>query len=170
MYLVLFIVGVGFIALSLVIGNLVELEGPNLSFLKPKLIAIFLTVMGGLGLILEPRMYYFIGGGGIVLVASFIGGLAVAGLVHRFVIVPMHNAQNTSAFDKQATIGASAEVISRIPQGGYGKIRYNISGSTVTSPAKSEDGNQINSGEYVEIIYIEQNTYFVRKAAVAALL
>ncbi|MCL2216389.1 MAG: NfeD family protein, partial [Defluviitaleaceae bacterium] len=99
---------------------------------------------------------------GIVMAVSVTGGLVAAALVNRFVIIPLHRAQNTSSFDKQATIGAQAEVISRIPQGGYGKIRYNISGSVVTSPARSEDGNEIKRGDKVEIIYIEKNTYFVR--------
>jgi membrane protein implicated in regulation of membrane protease activity len=79
------------------------------------------------------------------------------------VIVPLNKAQNTSAFDKQATIGTWAKVISPIPQGGYGKIRYSVSGSVVTSPAKSEDGGEINSGENVAIVYIEGNTYFVKR-------
>jgi membrane-bound ClpP family serine protease len=63
----------------------------------------------------------------------------------------------------QDTIGIAAEVISKIPESGFGKIRYNISGSVVTSPAKSEDGSAISGGEKVEIIYIEKNTYFVRR-------
>jgi membrane-bound ClpP family serine protease len=87
----------------------------------------------------------------------------VAGLLNRFVIIPLYKAQNTSAFNMQDTIGTHATVISPIPQGGYGKIRYNISGSVVTSPAKSEDGREIKAGEAVDIIYVEKNTYFVRK-------
>ena len=168
MYAILFGVGLGFIVLSFIIGGLFDIESPSFSFLQPKLIAIFLTVMGGLGLILDPIMYGFVGGAGIVLFASFLGALFVSGLIHRLVIVPLYKAQNTSAFDKQATIGISAEVISPIPQGGYGKIRYSISGSTVTSPAKSDDGNAIDSGEYVDIIYIEKNTYFVKKGGALA--
>jgi len=162
MYLVLFGVGLGFVVLSLVIGNFFSGEGIGFSIFQPKLIAAFMIVTGGLGLLLTPRLGTIGGGEGLVLFASVTGGLVVAALINRFVIIPLNRAQNTSTFDKQATIGVSAEVVSKIPQGGYGKIRYNISGSTVTSPAKSEDGNQIQSGEYVEIIYIEKNTYFVR--------
>jgi membrane protein implicated in regulation of membrane protease activity len=88
--------------------------------------------------------------------------LFVAGLINRFVIVPLRKAQNTSAFNMQDTIGIHATVISPIPRGGYGKIRYNISGSVVTSPAKSEDGGEVRAGEQVDIVYVEKNTYFVR--------
>ncbi|MCL2841143.1 MAG: NfeD family protein [Defluviitaleaceae bacterium] len=163
-YFILFGVGLGFVVISFVFGNLSNIEGVSFSFLRPTLIAVFLTVTGGLGLLLTPRMGIFYSAS-LVMFASVAGGLIVAALINRFVVIPLHRAQNTSAFDKQATIGVSAEVVSPIPQGGFGKIRYTISGSTVTSPAKSEDGNQIKLGEYVEIIYIEKNTYFVRKAA-----
>jgi len=160
MYTIFFGVGVGFIALSLVIGELVEIEGTAFSIFRPTLIAVFLTVMGGLGMILTPR---FDDGAGIVLVVSLLSGAVVASIIHFFVMIPLHMAQNTSAFDKSDTIGMAAKVISRVPQGGYGKISYSVSGSVVTSPAKSEDGGEIESGENVEIINIEGNTYFVRR-------
>ena len=166
MYLVIFGVGAAFIILSLVVGEFANIEvgseGFSLgSFLRPMLIAVFMVVTGGLGLLLTPRLD-FVGSGGLILFLCVLSGLTVAGLVNRFILIPMHRAQNTSTFNKQDTIGSAAEIISPIPQGGYGKIRYNVSGSFVTSPAKSEDGNPISRGESVEIIYIEKNTYFVR--------
>ncbi|MCL2578329.1 MAG: hypothetical protein FWE27_09865 [Defluviitaleaceae bacterium] len=169
MYPILFGIGAGFILLSLFIGEIGdvgELElgdvdgGSVFSFLKPSIIAACMVVMGGVGMILTP---YMIGGGGIVLFISALSGLAIGGLLNRFILIPLRRAFNTSAFNKQDTIGVVAEVVSPILKGGYGKIRYNISGSYVTSPAKSEDGNEIKCGENVEIIYIEQNTYFVRR-------
>ncbi|MCL2048091.1 MAG: hypothetical protein FWG87_05120 [Defluviitaleaceae bacterium] len=171
MYLVLFGVGAGFILLSLILGDLLDFDldldfdGASVfGLLRPMLIAVFMVVSGGLGLLLTPY-FEWSGGGGIVLFISLVGGLGTAGLVNRFVIVPLNRAQNTSAFNIQDTVGTSAKVISPIPQGGYGKIQYSISGSLVTSPAKSEDGNPISNGENVEIIYIEKNTYFVRHSS-----
>jgi len=164
MYLVLFGVGIGFVLISLILGGMVEVEGVSFfSFLKPTLIAVFLMVMGGIGLLFD-SVFVTALGDGLVLFASFLGGLGAAGLVNRFVLIPLQRAQNTSAFFKQNTLGTSAEVIEPIPQGGYGKIRYNVSGSVVTSPAKSEDGNAISRGTNVEIFYIDKNTYVVRKA------
>jgi membrane protein implicated in regulation of membrane protease activity len=160
MYLVMFGVGVGFIVLALIIGEVAEIDGTLFGFLKPSLIAIFLVVMGGMGLILTPRLDAL---PLIVLFVSFICGLMVAGLINRFVIVPLNKAQNTSAFNMQDTIGTQATIISPIPRGGYGKIRYSISGSVVTSPAKSEDGEEVRAGEQVDIVYVEKNTYFVRR-------
>ena len=162
MYMVMFGVGVGFIVLALIIGEVAEIDGTLFGFLKPSLIAIFLVVMGGIGLIFSSRLPEL---PLIVLFISFFSGIIVAGLINRFVIVPLHKAQNTSAFNMQDTIGIIATVISPIPQGGYGKIRYNISGSVVTSPAKSENGESVTAGEQVNIVYVEKNTYYVRKEA-----
>jgi membrane protein implicated in regulation of membrane protease activity len=158
----MFGVGVGFIVLTLVIGEAAELDGAVFGFLRPSLIAVFLVVMGGIGLILSPRLD---GLPLIVTVISFSSGVFVSGLVNRFIIKPLYKAQNTSAFNIQDTIGVYATVISPIPQGGYGKIRYNISGSVVTSPAKCEDGGGVKAGEHVSIVYVERNTYFVRRQA-----
>jgi len=165
MYVVLFGVGVVFVVVSLLLGELGDFEGLSFSFLRPTLIAIFITVMGGLGLLLTPILDFYFGGAGIVLAISAVGGFVIAALVNRFIIVPLQKAQNTSTFNIQDTIGISAEVISKIPQGGYGKIRYSISGSVVTSPAKSDNGNEIKSGEKVDIVYVDKNTYFVKKFA-----
>jgi len=160
MYMVMFGVGVGFIVLALIIGQVAEFDGTMFGFLKPSLVAIFLVVMGGIGLILTPRM------DGLVLVVaiiSFAAAFVVAALTNRFIIKPLYKAQNTSAFHMQDTIGIPATVISPIPQGRFGKIRYSISGSVVTSPAKSENGEAIKAGEVVSIVYVENNTYFVRR-------
>jgi len=162
LYVVFFGVGVGFILLSVLVDALVDFGGVAIFFLQPKLIAIFLTVTGGVGLILSARFDGILAAG-IIFAISAVSGLFVAGIIYRFVIVPLHRAQNTSTFDKQDAIGTTAKVISPIPQGGYGKIRYSISGSVVTGPAKSKDGNEIGNGAEVSIVDIEDGTYFVRK-------
>ena len=143
MFLIFFIVGLGFILLSVIFDIFFDGPGSPISIFQPKLIAIFLAVMGGVGLMLNNSWGSapFI----IVLTISAFSGLIIAALLYRLVIIPLYRAQNTSAHDKQATIGVAAKIISPIPQGGYGKISYNISGSTVTSPAKSEDGGEIKN-------------------------
>ena len=88
-------------------------------------------------------------------------GLIVAYLMYRFVIVPLHKAQNTSAVEKQSLIGHNAVVTEKIPQGQFGKITYYVNGNTYSSPAKSEDGNEIIRNTNVQIVHIDKNTYYV---------
>ena len=132
--------------------------GTGVSILKPSVIATFITVFGGSGiLLLEPFGAFF------SLFIALAIGMFVAGLLFRLVIVPMNRAQNTSAVEVQALIGHPAKITVSIPQGGYGKITYSVNGNTYSSPAKTESGEALLKGTVVEIVFIEKNTYFVRE-------
>jgi len=163
MYLIFFGVGIGFIVLTLVIGRVMEAEVASISFLSPTLIALFLTVTGGLGLILTPR-FYGTAGAGIVFAISAISGFLIASAINNFVIKPLHRLEGTNTFNRQEVIGQLVEITAKIPHGGgYGKIKYNAEGSIVTGPAKCEDEGEIKAGEQAEITRVEGKTYFVRK-------
>ena len=162
MYVVFFGVGIGFLLLSLVADAMLDFEGFGFALLQPKIIAIFMLVTGGVGLALNAQSGFLLMPT-IILIISVVSGLLVAGLIYRFVIVPLKKAENTSTFKKEDTIGSTAEVVSPIPKGGYGKIRYNVSGSVVTGPAKSEDDNEVKTGEKVFIMDIDKGTYLVRR-------
>lgn len=131
-------------------------SGGAVSPLKPACIAAFITVFGGSGILLLP---YF--GNLLSLMLAGLIGLIVAFLLYRFVIVPLHKAQNTSAVEKQSLIGSNARVTEKIPQGQFGKITYFVNGNTYSAPAKSDDGNEIARNSDVEIVHIDRNTYFV---------
>lgn len=158
-------VGIGYTIISFILGNLFNVgdvsgdidTGSSVSFFKPTSIAAFLTVFGGMGLVFL-NSFNFI----TVVSLSSIFGIFVAYLLHRFVLIPLHNAQNTSTVEKQSLIGSTAKISQKVLQGGFGKITYHVNGSTFSSPAKSEDGNEIPLGTTVEIIYIEKNTYYVK--------
>jgi len=53
-------------------------------------------------------------------------------------------------------IGHEAEVITSIPEGGFGEIAYVIRGTRYTAPAKSEDGTAIDHGHQVVVITVEK--------------
>jgi hypothetical protein len=157
MYMILLGVGAGFIFLSLIFGELFEIEGTTFAFLRPTLVAVVLAVTGGTGLLLTDRL-----GGLFVFFISTSIGLSVGFLMHRFIFAPLHELQNTSTHNKQDLIGTAAIVALTIPQNGYGKIKYTVNGSVVTSPAKTADGGGIKKDTAVTILYIEDNTYFVK--------
>lgn len=156
-------VGAGFVILSVIFGQVAGAldadisAGASISPFKPVVIALFLTGFGGLGLILLPMFHLW-----MVLSLAGLAGLAMAFVVFRFVVVPLHRWQNTSAHEKQSLIGARVKVSERIPQGGYGKVTYTYNDKIMSGPAKSEDGNEIARGAMAEIVYIEKNTYHVR--------
>jgi len=157
MYIILLGVGAGFVFLSLIFGEIFEIEGTTFAFLRPTLIAVVLAVFGGTGLLLTDRL-----GGFLVFIISLVISLSVGFLMNRFVFTPLHNMQHTSTHNKQELIGTTAKVALTIPQNGYGKIKYTVNGSVVTSPAKTEDGSGILKDTEVSIMYITDNTYFVK--------
>jgi len=160
MYMVLLIVGAGFIVLSLFFGEV--LEGVGSPFLQPTVIAVTLAVTGGIGLILSPII-----GSHLAFPFAAGAGLVAGFLLFRLVILPLRRLEHTSSHDKQALIGRTAKVVLSIPQGGFGKIKYSVTGSYVTSPAKSEDGVQIFKDTEVVITHIKNNAYYVRERSVS---
>ena len=163
-FFVAFGIGAGFVLISFLIGEFSgEIEADStLSFIKPSVISTFLVVFGIIGILLEvvgtfsalPMINF-----GIAFLAGFVTSLAL----NRFILIPLRKLENTSAADRQMLVGLEAQVIEKIPQGGFGKITFSINGNKHNAPAKSEDGNQIERYASVEIIYIEKSTYFVRE-------
>jgi membrane protein implicated in regulation of membrane protease activity len=163
---VCFGVGVGYTVLAFLLGEALDafnfgwdIESGGISPFKPAVIAAFVTVFGGSGLlfarVITPLFW--------ALPLAGVAGLFVAFILYRFVIVPLSKAQNTSAVEIQSLIGHTAKVSEKIFQGGYGQISYIVNGNTYSSPAKAENGSEIGRGETVEIMYIQENTYFVKK-------
>jgi membrane protein implicated in regulation of membrane protease activity len=163
---VCFGVGAGYTVIAFLLGEVLNLAdfdtdmdlSGGVSPLKPSVIAAFVTVFGGAGLLLQRVMALI-----LVLPLAALLGLTVAFLMYRFIIVPLARAQNTSAVEIQSLIGQSAKVTEKIFQGGYGQITYHVNGNTYTSPAKAENGGEVARGMQVEIMYIQDNTYFVRE-------
>ena len=161
-FTVLLGVGVGYAVFGFLLGEVIghsDTDVTSISPLKPSVMAAFIIVFGGAGLIfvrfLSPIMAIPLAG---------LTGVAVASVIYRFVVVPLSKAQNTTAIEIQSLVGHRAKVTETIPQGKYGKITYKVNDSTYTAPAKSEDGNGIARHTDVEIVYIENNAYFVRPA------
>lgn len=162
LFTVLLGVGVGYAVIGFLLGEVIghsSTDVNNISPLKPAVIAAFVIVFGGTGLIfmrsLSPLLAVPLAG---------LAGVAVSYAIYRFIIVPLTKAQSTTAIEIQSLIGHKAKVTVKIPQGQYGKITYKVNDSTYTAPAKSEDGKEIAQNTSVEILYIEKNTYYVRPA------
>lgn len=153
-------VGAGYTVIAFLLGEFMghtDVDIANISPLKPTVIAAFITVFGGAGLVLSQ----FVNEITALPLAGLIA-LAVATVIYRFIIVPLTKAQNTTAIEQQNLIGCTAQVTETIPQGKYGKITYKVNERIYTAPAKAEDGNEIARNSRVEIVQIEKNTYYVR--------
>lgn len=162
LFIALLFVGFGYAVITFLLGGLIGDGGFGsfgLFFFKPTVLSVLLAVFGGTGLFLlrymeMPTLTAF--------PIAALAGTSFAYMFHRFLIVPLQNAQNTTAIEIQSLIGHMARVTEKIPQGKYGKITYKVNDSTYSAPAKSEDGSEIDRNTSVEIMYIDKNTYYVR--------
>ena len=162
LFTILLGVGAGYAVIGFLLGEVLghsDTDVTHISPLKPHVIATFVIVFGGAGLLLVRVLPPLTA----VPLAALLG-VAAAFLLFRFIVVPLSKAQNTTAVEIQSLIGHRAQVTEKIPQGQFGKITYKVNDSTYTAPAKSESGSEIARSTYVEIVYIEKNAYYVRPA------
>ncbi|KRQ86434.1 putative membrane protein YuaF [Caloramator mitchellensis] len=139
----------------------IDYEIPFLSFLplKPNLIILFITVFGGLGLIL----YRLNLGSTITLMFSLLVAIFATLAFNSFILKPLYRAQNTSAVSQKDLIGKVAKVKIPIRKEGVGQIIYSIKGNRYTAPAKTFDGQELEKDEKVIIVSIDNNIFYVQK-------
>ena len=127
--------------------------------LSPVTIASFITAFGAFGLI---SIGLFEVSSRISLVWALIGGLVVAAIAHfafgYFLIAP----QGSSEVRLRDLLGTAAEVITPIPESGFGEIAYEVRGSRVNAAARSVDGHPIAKHSHVKIAKVVGSTHFVK--------
>ncbi|WP_347488436.1 hypothetical protein [Desulfoscipio sp. XC116] len=175
-----FWVGVLFTAVSFMLGQLFDLTELGADFdtdpdtnttasakgetiispFKPVVIAAFITVFGGVGII---GLHYLEFGAPIALTIALISALSTSFLMFRFLLVPLYKAQSTGAVSQKELIGFPATVRLDIKGGGFGRITYSVNNNTYSAPAKSLDNEEILKGSKVAIVDINKNIFMVTK-------
>ncbi|MCD5407361.1 MAG: hypothetical protein LRZ99_06695 [Desulfotomaculum sp.] len=165
-FLVCFLLGLVFAVLQFILGDVFDVLGfdvgdsVSIFNIKPALIAIFLTVFGGVGLICSMQNINLI----ITLIMAIITATGVAFLVQKLVLKPLYKAQKSGAVLQQELVGKLAEVKVTINEDACGSIKYTANSNVYSAPAKSMNKEKINIGEEVVIIKIEDNLFYVDKA------
>lgn len=172
LYYVCFATGVAYAVISFLLGQLfdfidfdgdVDLDGGSIgstiSPLKPIVIASFVTVFGGIGIIGTMKGLLW----SVTLGVAFGVAFLIAYGLYRWVIIPLYKAQNTSAVEQQSLIGCIAKVTLGMKAEEFGRITYVVNGNTYTAPAKSEGGEQLGKGTEVVITGIVKNVFYIKK-------
>jgi hypothetical protein len=166
--LVLFLLGAGYAALSLFLGDWLgfDFQPGELPFLSPTVIATFLTVFGGVGYVLlnQTGWSVFPVAGLSLLVAS---GVSLAVLF--LVVMPLQAAQTGTAPSAKSMLGFEAEVVISIEPSRLGEIVYMQGGTRHSAPAKSADGSAIPQGAGVRIVGETAGTFIVENRETARL-
>ncbi|MCG8498868.1 MAG: YqiJ family protein [Firmicutes bacterium] len=173
-FLIAFIVGILYSLVSFLLGQIidfavgdidVDFEWENMGFfdmpvspLKPIVIAAFMTIFGGVGVLAyDYRKLSFL----LSFLIAFLIAFAGAFVIYRFIVIPLYRAQNTSSHDIHKLQGTEAVVTSSIYGAQFGKIRYVINDCTYSAPAKSVYQKDIKQGEKVLIVEVENNVFYV---------
>lgn len=124
--------------------------------LKPFTIMVFVTVFGGVGLIalnyLPPML---------TLLPAIPSGIGVSGLLYYLVYVKLRRFETTTASEGDALF-KRADVVERIPAGGYGKISYVMDNNILSGAAREyRPGLGIPKGVHVYILDVKDNVYYV---------
>ncbi len=136
-----------------------------LSFLSPTVLAVFLTVLGGVGLIVE-KVFGEEGGWILATVSLIIGFFVAVGaaiITRKFMTYLVRQGEKKSQPDQFDIVGQEAEVILAIPANGCGEIVYFAKDARYNASAKSEDGVPIQRSWIVRIVQIGKNGLHIVK-------
>jgi len=160
--LICFIIGILFAVVSVLLGDFFDdsFHIEAFPYLSPTTIAAFITVFGGVGLLLLKTTTLITA---LVLVIAVISALAVTAMLFFLVILPLSQAEHSDAGFQHEMVGKYAEVIVSIEGSSKGEIIYQQGASRLNAPAQSTEGHRIERGEQVEITAVSGGTFIVEK-------
>lgn len=163
-----FYTGLIFVIISFIFGEVFNVFHINnhvdfnshafVSPLRPSMIAVFITVFGGTGMILANWALP------IAILCALAAALLSAFGVYRFILVPLTRAQSTSSPTKDQLIGLPANLILGITDGSFGEITYTINGNSYSAPCRAKNESTIPAGTEVVIIDIVDGVFFIQRA------
>jgi membrane protein implicated in regulation of membrane protease activity len=174
-YLVCFVVGFAFTAISFLGGSLhfhfpghghVHLGGHgahhgggHFPFFSPMSIAVFLAWFGGTGYLLTHLHILAFAGLALASLAGLVGAAIVFFFVAKF-LMARDFTLNPEDFDM---IGMLGTVSSSIRKEGTGEMIFEQQGTRRACPARSEEGSEIKRGEEVVVTRYDQGVAYVRR-------
>jgi membrane protein implicated in regulation of membrane protease activity len=153
-FLVIAAVGLVFLVVSLLFGELFEGLGlhdggagvDSHGFIDSRAVAVFLTAFGGFGAIGVRSGLGVVPSALLGLASGFVLGGAVA-LFARFLLAQ----QSTSSVSGTQLVGRTAQVMVTIPAGGVGQISCRVGEERVEKIARARGGAELKSGALVLI-------------------
>jgi membrane protein implicated in regulation of membrane protease activity len=166
-YIALAVVGCGYVAVALVLGQQVDGDGGgdagdgafHFPLLSPLSLATFCGAAGALGLIArfglhlsEPASV------GVALPAAMVFTYVFTYAAWRVLV----SSTGTQTVRERDLVGATAEVLTPIPQDGVGEVMALVRGQRHTAPARTVDGVAVARGAIVAVERVAGVTLIVR--------
>lgn len=170
LYFSLFAIGVFFVVVTSFLGGGGDLDlgadtgAVDVPLFSPTILAAFITGFGGVGAILRITTELSLL---VEITLAGTGGLALAGLGLFVMGAITRQTQVGSEYATHDLLGARAEVITPIPEGGLGEVAYIKKGTRSNAPARSSDGRPIPRNSEVRIVSVSGTTLVVEPATAA---
>lgn len=132
---------------------------PGISFFSPTVIASFVTAFGAFGMIFS-RIELTSSPWASAPLSLAGGGLVAAAVLWLFNAM-FRKTQSSSESRVATLVGATASIVTPIPENGVGEIAYVQGGSRYTAPARSENGTPVAAGRAVKITRIVGAQFYV---------
>jgi membrane protein implicated in regulation of membrane protease activity len=126
--------------------------------INPLVAVSFLTMFGGIGIL---GTEYFKWMAILVFFVSLASAVIVSFLLYRYIAIPLYKSENSTDVSREDLVSTTAEVISPILKGGFGKIRYVVNDIRYTAPAKHIDGESVEQGKRVVICKLDESVFYV---------
>jgi hypothetical protein len=143
-------------------GALDFLSVEGYSLFRPTIIASWITVFGGTGLLL--RKYTELGNV-VVFILTFLIATALAWCLYLVYIRPMEQSENSVGFSIQELTGLVGEVLVPIPEKGYGEVIVQVGAARSNHIASSYEGTSIPSEAKIIVVEVDaaEGVLFVSK-------
>lgn len=136
-----------------------EVHGDHgIDFLKPAVIVSAVTVFGGSGVLLTKYA------GLAVLSATVLSigiGVIAAVAIYFLYIRPMRNSETSMGYSMSDLVGMIGEVMTTIPEKGYGEVMLKVGAANACQIAASADNINIASGTKVVVVQADRDTLYV---------
>lgn len=136
---------------------------PGISLLSPTVLASFMTAFGAFGL-----AFTKIGATSSVWLSgplAFACAVVVALGVFWMFNAMFRKTEGSSESRVAQLIGATAAIVTPIPDNGVGEISYTQAGARYTAPARAEKGGNIAGGQTVKITRIVGSQFYVERVS-----
>lgn len=157
-YLIVLILSGILTILYLFFGDLLESIGEITPFFNPALILSFLTFFSASAYITEIASSL---SPVLIIIISIVIAFILTSVLNLFVFIPMKSAEESLSYTEESLKGRVGKLILSIPLDGYGEIVIESKSGTISKPAASYDNQEIQAGNRVLVIEVENGVLYV---------
>lgn len=168
-YWISLIIGISFALITLIFDDIIGnfLDGffdfssvDGIDFLNPLELFGAITTFGGAGILLTD---YTSISPVVIFILSMLIAATISIFLYFFYVKPMKNADNSTGYSIMELEGKIGEVITPVPEKGYGEILIRAGAYNTNQIAASYDGVGIQSGARVVVIEVKEGVLFVSR-------